>query len=334
MFHVNELHCFFHRTIKGKEFMSVHTLYHFRQATSTRERRGFTLVELLVVIAIIGVMMGLLLPAVMNARATARVTTCMNAQRNLATAILTYHTSKQALPYYERSGWSWEKQILEELGLGKIAAAIADNNPKPYDWLTPPIQKEFKCPSGDAEARGASYVVNAGTYNTSTDDSNYRNAQFLGSGLFFNYDVSTARVKKSLSSVTDGTSSTILLSENLKNSYRNLKNDKQLKYVISSYWHCASHNTDASAIKNTLGITWVAPEGISTVYSKDALDCNYRESSTPRSRHANINNITFADGSVRSISKSIYYGTYSLLMAPDDQQFFSNTVHFNDPNYQ
>jgi len=46
-------------------------------------RGGFTLVELLVVIGIIGVLLGLILPAVQQARASAQKTSCANQMRQL-----------------------------------------------------------------------------------------------------------------------------------------------------------------------------------------------------------------------------------------------------------
>ena len=89
------------------------------QANAMSSRKcnvGFTLVELLVVIAIIGILMGLVFPAVQTVRAAARRTTCMNNLRQTALAVKVYESTHMHYPTADAgNGSSWLVSILPQL---------------------------------------------------------------------------------------------------------------------------------------------------------------------------------------------------------------------------
>ncbi len=96
-------------------------------------RSAFTLVELLVVIAIIGVLIGMLLPAVQQVREAARRTECMNNLRQIALATHSFESTFDAYPpaRFFRSGLLGERFDVgddEPSWLVRIMPFLEENN--------------------------------------------------------------------------------------------------------------------------------------------------------------------------------------------------------------
>ena len=132
---------------------------------------AFTLVELLVVIAIIGMLVGLLLPAVQQAREAARIMQCGNNLKNLSLACMNVESNNKAFPsggfgfnwsgdpengigYKQPGSWLYTiLPMLEQSALFQLPTdgqtadqAQSQNNAGMATLLTTPIQV-FHCPS-------------------------------------------------------------------------------------------------------------------------------------------------------------------------------------------
>ena len=131
---------------------------------NTDTRAGMTLVELLVVIAIIGILIGMLLPAINSVRGSARRISCQNNVRQIALAVIGYSGAHgDSLPALWKTphpnpweNFSWRVDLLPYLEQSTLVDEIG-NSVLPLDVANragvSEILSIFQCPSTPGSPR-------------------------------------------------------------------------------------------------------------------------------------------------------------------------------------
>ncbi len=302
-----------------------------------RTRSGFTLIELLVVISIIGVLIGLLLPAVQASRSAARRIACQNNLKQIGLALASYHDAKGGFPpgyvstydaYMQKEigpGWGWGAMILPYLEQQPLFDRISFETP-----IQDPTQQTVRtaalnvylCPADNMASNwtvtnGVVWIFNGQTYSVLDPICNVGGSNYIGvfgipepgvdgDGVFFRDSFI------GYSNITDGTSTTFAVGERASN----LNYGRgQATWVGSvggaTFWSCvpnpydsdggSCHQEDGSGM--TLGHTG---EG----HGPGSLQGDVNQFS---SRHGFGCFFLFCDGHVSWIRGEINYPTYTAL---------------------
>lgn len=282
------------------------------------KRSAFTLVELLVVIAIIGILVALLLPAVQAAREAARRMQCGNNIKQLMLAMHMHHDAKEGLPPCRttpagtRHGWMVDLLPFFEQGNSY------DNYYLDRDFYDPANQsvvsfpqKVAICPSAPGGVRTFDLGLNGTMYGTKGVAADYFVNHLLNPTTAAAAGLTCSPCKPvlsvqggeenqlhSMNFVTDGTSNTILITEQAgRNDLYILRKRQPSNSALTSvnWW-------GAWASYQHYQYQGYAADGVS-IGTACAVNCNNGQG--PYSFHPTGVMVGYVDGSVRFISTSI-----------------------------
>ncbi len=285
---------------------------------------GFTLVELLVVIAIIGILMGLLLPAVQAARESARRSTCINNQKQIAIAAFRYDDSNGFLPGWRHvlqlaSGTdfiypSWPVVIMPNIERRDVYNAWA-NAVSSTSTLPAPYISLFVCPSTPPTSTASPTLAYAGNCGSAN------NSRFKD-GVMTDTVASAARVTVDGVSEADGTATTLVLSEKC------ITGTTSLTMAVWETKTTGTTRTVAGSFSFANGPSGTPGFGITTTGGSNARVINSRTLGAattpglinmPSSNHPGGVVAAFVDGHVGFLKDSLNSAVYAQILSWDNE---------------
>ena len=313
--------------------------------SSTSFRRGATVVQLLVVIAVTAVLLGLILPAVQNARGSARRLQCTDRLRQLSLAASQHAAATGKFP-------ARFVDLLPRLDQTALHAAIVDFEQAQADSALKGMP-DPKWPAGLGTA-GILACPDDRFVDLAAAESNY----FLNDGTAFRESFTTpgngiAGVEgrggvtpRVLSSIRDGLSNTALYSERLHWDIRaseDARHDWRVEGTVNSIDELVTKSRDPEALtrvvrtqdSNTPNILdahgrydHILSPNQWPVYAESGADYRHRDdvvSSRPAtSLHGGGVNVGFCDGRVQFVSENIDLAVWRALGTRDGKEVVSN----------
>jgi prepilin-type N-terminal cleavage/methylation domain-containing protein len=185
-------------------------------------RRGFALVELLAVLVIVGLLVGLLLPAVQRARDAGRLTQCANNLRQTGVALANYEQARRCFPPgNDQTGsrfHAWSSFILPYLEqadvAGRVDYAKAWNDAAGNLALSDVTIPTYVCPAGMKQFPGKQdYGGVLGSAIPYEDPAGPQADYRLPRGVGVLGELTATQRPSNAASVVDGLGKTLLVSE-------------------------------------------------------------------------------------------------------------------------